>query len=83
MKHKALQDLIGRAIVDRDFREDLVSGNRDGAVSDFDLSQDELDAIRSIDAGSFEELAGQLDDWIAVRNGSAKRQRSSLLGIFK
>lgn len=83
MGHRALQDLIGRAIVDRDFRDQLLNGDREQAIADFDLTDDEKNAIRSIETHSFVALAGELDNWIEVRTGEPKQRHTSLFGILR
>lgn len=64
MTHRALQNLVGRAIIDKDFREQLLNGGREQMIAEFNLTDDELDAIRSIHTRRFEEFAGQLHGWI-------------------
>ncbi len=72
MRHRALQTLVGRAIVDKGFREQLLNGNRERVIAEFDLSDDELRAIRSIKAQSFEAFAGELHSWIEVGDRDPK-----------
>ena len=73
MSHRALQSLVGRAIVDRSFRDQLLNGNRDEVLADFNLADDELSAIRSIDAHSLETFAGELDDWLGAHDAKHRR----------
>lgn len=79
MSHRALQNLVGRAIVDRDFRDKLLNGNREQAIADFNLADDEICAISSIEAHSLEAFASELDDWLEVHDGKPRRRRSSHL----
>jgi hypothetical protein len=80
MRHRALQNLVGRAIVDRDFRDQLLNGDREQVVSDFDLTDDEMNVISSINAHSLEAFAGELEDWIEVRDEKPSRRRTSIFG---
>ena len=80
MKHRALQNLVGRAIVDQGFRDQLLNGNREQAVSDFDLTDDEMNIINSINAHSLEAFASELEDWIEVRDEKPGRRRTSIFG---
>jgi hypothetical protein len=64
MAYDGLQALIGTAVIDTDFRKALLNGSRRGAVSNFKLSGEELDAVMSIRADTLEQFAGQLDQWI-------------------
>lgn len=78
MSHRALQNLVGRAIVDRDFRDQLLNGNREQVMADFNLADDEVSAISSIEAHSLEAFASELDDWLEDRDGKSRRRRVSL-----
>lgn len=64
MIHRALQYLIGRAIVDKSFREQLLDGSRQQLLAEFDLTDDERLAIESIEASTLEEFACRLHRWI-------------------
>jgi hypothetical protein len=83
MKHRALQDLIGRAIVDREFRDRLLNGNREQVVAEFDLTDIERRAIHSIEAQSFEEFAGSLQDWIESVDDTPKHQSGWLSEMLR
>jgi hypothetical protein len=64
MAHEMLQAMVGMAIVDPDFRRQLVE--RSGrALNEFRLSNDESTAVRSIEANSFQDFASQLHNWIS------------------
>ncbi|MFQ5593443.1 MAG: Os1348 family NHLP clan protein [Anaerolineae bacterium] len=78
MSHRALQNLVGRAIVDRDFRDQLLNGNREQVMADFNLADDEVSAISSIEAHSLEAFASELDDWLEDHDGKSRRRRVSL-----
>lgn len=62
-----LQALVGRALVDPSFRKDLLNGHRVECLSEFELTNEEFDAARSIRAGDLTSFAGQLDEWIRER----------------
>ena len=64
MKHSALQNLVGRAIVDQNFRARLLNGSREQALAECKLSEAECNVVRGINAQSFEEFAEKLDEWI-------------------
>lgn len=70
MSHPALQHLIGRAIVDKDFRMQLFNDHRAVAVAEFKLTDAERDAVMGIRAATLEEFAAELDQWIEARNGA-------------
>ncbi|HID87672.1 MAG TPA: hypothetical protein EYP55_09905 [Anaerolineae bacterium] len=72
MSHQALQAIIGMAIVDREFRQALLSSSEE-AVAGFDLAPEEFQAVTAIKAETFEEFAGELHKWIVSTNGRGKR----------
>lgn len=76
MSERALQALIGHAIVDKKFRHQLMNGGREHLLAEFELTEDERSVVRSIQAQTFEEFASQLHAWIMrSRNGTAGRSR--------
>lgn len=83
MTHRALQDLIGRAIVDKDYRDQLLNGNREQALAQLDLTDEERTTVDSIEAQSLEEFAGQLHDWIEAVGGESGRRPSRLFRLLK
>jgi hypothetical protein len=58
-----LQEVIGMAIVDPDFRRSLLE-KPGRAVAEFDLTSEEAAALMSIQASSFQGFATQLHNWI-------------------
>ncbi|MFQ6057798.1 MAG: Franean1_4349 family RiPP [Anaerolineae bacterium] len=72
MSQEALQAIVGTAIIDRAFRQALLDSLEE-AVAGFDLTPEELQAITSIKAESFEQFAGQLHRWIMETNGRRER----------
>lgn len=82
MTHRTLQRLIGRAIVDKYFRDDLLNGKRQEAIAEFNLTHDERIAICSIEAGSFEEFASKLHDWIEAAYTEPQDQPKPLSGFL-
>lgn len=75
--HQELQALVGRALVDPAFQQDLLNGHRSECLADFRLTEDELSIASSIAADDLKSFAGQLDDWIRSR-----RARLSVLSPF-
>jgi len=76
MSERALQALIGQAIVDKKFRHQLMNGGREHILAEFDLTEDERNVVRSIQAQTFEEFASQLHAWIMQsRNSTSFRPR--------
>jgi hypothetical protein len=64
MSREAVQVVIGKAVTDSKFREALFA-NPEKALTGYDLTQDEIAALKTIDAESMESLAGSLDERIS------------------
>lgn len=60
MSAEAVQQVIGRAITDAEFRQQLIDDAR-AACQGYDLSAEELDALEALDAESMKAFAGTLD----------------------
>lgn len=65
----ALEDVVGSAIIDRDFRVGLLNGKRARLLSQFDLSPEEHQVLMNIRAESLESFAGQLYGWVESQRG--------------
>ena len=59
-----VKHIIGRAVVDADFREQLFT-DLDAAVEDYELTTDERDALTRLEREKFEELSSDLGDRIS------------------
>jgi len=59
MSWEALQELVGRAIIDKDFEHKLLHSPRD-ALKAMNLSPEEVKAVLSIRADSLSQFAGKL-----------------------
>ena len=77
MAYTGLEEVVGHAIIDRGFRADLLNGPRARALSRFDLTPEEQQALMSIRAESLESFAGQLAGWIDAQQFSAAYQWSA------
>lgn len=82
MMHRSVQALIGRAIVDKDFRNQLLNGRRELALAQFDLTDEEKQVICSIEAQSFEEFAREIHAWIELIEGKAQRRPLQMAGLL-
>jgi hypothetical protein len=77
MAYAELEEVVGHAIIDRGFRADLLNGPRARALSRFNLTPEEQQALMSIRAESLESFAGQLAGWIDTQQLSAAYQWSA------
>jgi hypothetical protein len=74
MSREAVEAVIGKAVLDGEFREALFA-NPEEMLAGYDLSEEEVAALKSIDAETMETLAGTLDEriskaFIAFESGS-------------
>jgi hypothetical protein len=60
MSQEAVQQVIGRAITDAEFRQQLID-DAHAACTDYDLTEEELTALDALDADSLQAFAGKLD----------------------
>ncbi len=63
MSQEAVHQVIGRAVVDAQFRKFLFD-NPTAALAQYDLSTEERGALSALDQGQLEAFAGQLDERI-------------------
>jgi hypothetical protein len=68
MSHSEVQRVIGRAITDEEFRQALIDNAR-AACTEYDLTEDEIDALEKLDAQSMAMFAGTLDRRISKKGG--------------
>jgi hypothetical protein len=61
MSREALEAIIGKAVLDTEFREALFA-NPDEVLAGYDLSEEEVAALKAIDAEAMESFAGTLDE---------------------
>ena len=67
-----LEEVIGHAIIDREFLAGLLNGKRARLIEQFDLSPEEQQALMSIRAESLESFARQLVGWIEAQRPQAQ-----------
>ena len=64
MSQEAVQAVIGKAVLDSEFREALFA-DPDEALEGYELTEEEVAALKSIDAETIESFAGSLDERIS------------------
>jgi hypothetical protein len=69
MSQSEIERVIGRAVTDSAFRQALIDDART-ACKEYDLTEDELDALEKLDASSLMAFAGTLDQRISKTGGS-------------
>ena len=78
MSRKAVEAIIGRAVLDTELREALFA-NPDEVLAGYDLSEEEVAALKAIDAEAMESFAGTLDEpfsELTIAPEPAKRDES-------
>lgn len=69
MSQSEVERVIGRAVTDAAFRQALIANARE-ACKEYDLTEDELDALEKLDATSLLAFAGTLDKRISKTTGA-------------
>jgi hypothetical protein len=67
MSQMALQSLIGVALIDHEFCDDLLGSKQPALLDKFDLSDEEREFVTSVKADSIQEFAEQLYEWLKDR----------------
>ncbi|HEX9371425.1 MAG TPA: Franean1_4349 family RiPP [Roseiflexaceae bacterium] len=68
MSQHEVERVIGRAVTDAAFREALIKNARE-ACKEYDLTDDELEALEALDSESLAAFAGTLDKRISKTGG--------------
>ena len=64
MTREAVESVIGRAVLDGEFRDALFA-DPDEALGGYELAEEEVAGLKSLDAETMESLAGALDERIS------------------
>jgi hypothetical protein len=64
MSREAVESILGKAVLNSQFREELFA-NPDEVLADYDLTAEEMTALRAIDFETMESFAGTLDERIS------------------
>jgi hypothetical protein len=68
MSLEAVQQIIGRAVVDAEFRQKLIDNARE-ACAEYELTEEEIMALEALDSESLKNFAGTLDARISKTGG--------------
>ena len=72
-----IEEVVGNAIIDREFQADLLNGKRAHVLARFSLTPEERQALLSIRAESLESFAGQIVGWLQSQHASARTWQAS------
>ena len=67
MSQMALQILVGTALTDPRFCHGLLNGSRHTLLAEFDLTDEEREVVLGVEAGSIQEFAAQLCEWLKAQ----------------
>jgi hypothetical protein len=81
MSELTLKRLVGLALLDREFCEGLMNGQRPTLLAGLDLTEEEREVVTSLECGSMREFVGSLCEWInSPQNPIAPEAGRSALG---
>jgi hypothetical protein len=63
----ALHALVGTALTDPEFCNDLLNGRRHTVLAKFDLTDEEREVVLVIEAKSIQEFAAHLCEWLEAQ----------------
>lgn len=78
MSRRALERLVGTALVDSAFRERLLNGGRREVIAAFDLTPEEQMQVLSIHADDLQEFARVLHGWLQDCEAAVSSPRERL-----
>jgi hypothetical protein len=64
MSQLTLKQLVGVALLDREFCDGLMNGKRAELLTGLDLTEEERKVVTSLESGSIREFVGSLGKWI-------------------
>ena len=64
MSQKVVEEVIGKAVVDAEFRSQLFS-NPEAALSGYDLTEEERASLSALEADVFEAFAAEVEERIS------------------
>jgi hypothetical protein len=64
MSQLTLKRLVGLALLDREFCEGLMNGQRPVLLAGFELTEEEREVVTSLECSSMREFVGSLCAWI-------------------
>ncbi len=69
MSQELVEIIIGRAVTDAAFRIQLFA-DPESALKDYDLTSEEISALKAIEKEAIEKFAGELDERISKSAGA-------------
>ena len=78
MSQMALQILVGTALTDPRFCHDLLNGRRHTLLPEFDLTDEEREVVMVVEAGSIQEFAVQLCEWLKAQESPVSHPNTAV-----
>lgn len=69
MSQKVVEIIIGKAVTDAEFRKQLFE-DPDNALKGYDLTSEEIAALKAVEKEAIEKFAGELDKRISKSAGA-------------
>jgi hypothetical protein len=71
MMYTMLNTLVVTAVVNPEFCAKLLNGERRAVIADFDLTEEEREAVMAVRADTIETFAAGLDEWLQTAGPSS------------
>jgi hypothetical protein len=78
----ALQTLVGTALTDPKFCNDLLNGRRHTLLAKFDLTDEEQEVVLVIEAESIQEFAAHLCEWLEAQESLISHSHTTVAGPY-
>jgi len=78
MSRIALHTLVGTALIDHRFCHGLLNGRRHSLLAEFDLTDEEREVVLGVEAGSVQEFAVQLCEWLKAQESPVSHPNTAV-----
>ena len=78
MSQMALHTLVGTALTDPRFCHGLLNGRRHSLLAEFDLTDEEREVVLGVEAGSIQEFAVQLCEWLKAQESPVSHPNTAV-----
>ena len=82
MSQMALHALVGTALIDSQFCHGLLNGRRHSLLAEFDLTADEREVVLGVEAGSIQEFAVQLCEWLKAQESPVSHPNTAVAAPY-
>jgi len=82
MSQMTLHTLVGTALTDLKFCDNLLNGRRHTLLAEFDLSDEEREAVMVVKAESIQEFAAQLCEWLKAQESPISHPNTAVAVLY-